>query len=181
MTELEYEKACRGTLTPVVNEYPWGSSSVINATVLNHPGANSEVSSTAGANSNYLSTIGGPMRVGSFAQSATTRELAGATYYGIMDMGGNLCERVVYVGYSIGRTYNGTHGDGLLDAAGNANASSWLYTPTPSYIILSYRGGWIGDQAIYMRVSDRYYANIWSGDPGRNYWLGGRGVRVAPY
>ncbi len=180
MTELEYEKACRGTLNPVANEFIWGSASIINTNGLSNGGANNEVSSTALANSNYLSTIGGPMRVGSFAQAATTRELAGATYWGIMDMGGNLWERVVPVSWSGVLQYNGTHGDGLIDGVGNPNAATWLYTPTPSYTMLSFRGGGIAYDNQYLRVSDRYWACAYSCDYGRSNWNGGRGVRTAP-
>ena len=120
------------------------------------------------------------MRVGSFAQAATTRELAGATYYGIMEMGGNLWERIVPVSNTIATQFNGTHGDGLIDASGNPNAATWLYIPTPSYTILSYRGGGIGYDYGYLRVSDRYWACAYSCDWGRAYWNGGRGVRLAP-
>src|SRR6185312_350856 len=34
MTELEYEKACRGPLPPVAGEYAWGTTSLLNALVI---------------------------------------------------------------------------------------------------------------------------------------------------
>jgi formylglycine-generating enzyme required for sulfatase activity len=180
MTELEYEKACRGTLTPVANEYAWGSTTILNSSGVTNSGLNNEVSSTAGANCNYAGTVGGQMRVGSFAQAATTREQAGASYWGIMDLSGNAMERVVPVSWGGFVTYTGTHGDGLVDASGNPNTSTWLYTPTPSYYMISYRGGNCQDVANYSRVSDRYYDCVFSYDIGRSYWVGGRGVRIVP-
>jgi hypothetical protein len=34
MTELEYEKACRGPLMPVANEYAWGTTTISATTAI---------------------------------------------------------------------------------------------------------------------------------------------------
>ena len=51
MTEFEFEKVCRGTLTPVANEYVWGTATILatNAGSISNPGQASETSLTTGA------------------------------------------------------------------------------------------------------------------------------------
>jgi formylglycine-generating enzyme required for sulfatase activity len=126
MTELEFEKACRGTMTPVQDEYAWLTTSIIGATGISNSGANNEVASNVGANVNLSSTTGGPLRVGSFATASSSREQAGATFYGIMEMSGNLNERTVSVGNAVGRNFTAPiHGNGLLTSDGFCDISSW--------------------------------------------------------
>ncbi len=67
----------------------------------------------------------GPVRVGIFATNNADRVSAGASYWGIMELSGNLYERPVTIGHATGRAFAGTHGDGVLTAAGNANVSAW--------------------------------------------------------
>ncbi|MEZ4688543.1 MAG: hypothetical protein R3B47_21510, partial [Bacteroidia bacterium] len=71
--------------------------------------------------------INGPVRCGIFAASATnpTREETGATYYGIMEMSGNLVERGVSMEFAPGLAFTGSHGDGLIDSIGNTNQADW--------------------------------------------------------
>ena len=74
MTELEFEKACRGTATPVANEYAWGNTSVTPVTGLTNDGLINEIASNSGANACSGNTgPGGPMRVGVFATASSTR------------------------------------------------------------------------------------------------------------
>jgi len=182
MTELEFEKACRGTATPVAGEYAWGNTTATAAINITNGGANNEVTGTSGANAvffNLVNAVEGPMRTGLFAKSSTTRAEAGSTYYGIMEMSGNLWERTVTVGNTTGRAYTGVHGNGTLSAAGNADISTW-----PGYITdevtgaagAAFRGGSFLDN--YIRVSDRFlgtfeYSNRFSND-------GFRAVRTQP-
>jgi hypothetical protein len=65
------------------------------------------------------------LRAGIFATSTSTRILAGATYYGIMDISGGIEERTVTIGDVAGRIFNGSHGDGTLSSLGNANTLNW--------------------------------------------------------
>ena len=53
MTELEFEKACRGNQTPVANEFAWGTASITAATGISNDGAADEVDGTAGANCEF--------------------------------------------------------------------------------------------------------------------------------
>lgn len=188
MTELEFEKSCRGTLAPVPNEYPWGTTGVAGSvyTLANAGATNEGIAtnySTILGNSAYGSTtpfggaIDGPLRVGIFAANGSNsgRVSAGASYYGIMELGGNLWEQPVTVGDANGRAYTGTHGNGALAANGDPDAAAWPAAATASGAGL--RGGAWANNATNLRVSDRNVAfDPNSGGP----FNGGRGLRGAP-
>lgn len=192
MTELEFEKACRGTIAAVPNEYPWGTTSIASsanlpgtAYTLANAGANNEsiatnYGTTAG-NAAYAFTaafIGGPLRVGIFAAngSNTGRVSAGATYYGIMEMGGNLWERAVTIGTLFGQDYTGIHGNGRPDVyTGDSDEVGW---PTDIGQGFGFRGGTLGSPLSDVRVSDRVSATQVISNRDLNF--GGRGVRTAP-
>ena len=185
MTELEYEKACRGTLTPVANEYAWGTTSITGATGISNSGANNEVASNAGANVvfNNNANVQGPLRVGSFATSSSNREQAGASYYGIMELSGNLWERTVSVGIATGRNFTGSiHGNGLLTNDGFCDISTWpgFVTDKVSGATGSgYRGGAFNiTNNNHLSISNRWLASNLG--TGRNHELGFRCVRSAP-
>ena len=183
MTELEYEKACRGDQAPLANEYAWGSTSITGATGISNGGANNETFSNAGANCAYNNSGGvqGPLRVGAFAGGATTREQAGASYYGIMEMSGNLWERAVTIGNADGRGFTGVHGNGRLSSGGHANETSWPGLSSGEVTGASgsgFRGGGWVNAASSARVSDRFYAA--AATTARFSSYGFRGVRVFP-
>jgi formylglycine-generating enzyme required for sulfatase activity len=176
LTELEYEKGCRGTTTAASGEYAWGNTNASAATGFSNAGKVTEVPSNSGANAAYSSNTTGPARVGSFASlnyGGTSRELSGAAYYGMMEMSGNVQEALVTVGNSSGRGYTGEHGDGALDTSGAANVSNW-----PSASGCGFRGGGWSDSALRARVSDRDSAA--SGYSQRASVIGIRGGRTAP-
>ncbi len=188
MTELEFEKSCRGTLPAVPNEYAWGTTGIASSayTLSNSGLANENIatnySTTVGNAATayttpYGGSINGPVRVGIFAGNGlnTGRVTAGATYYGIMEMTGNLYERSVTVGNPTGRGFTGTNGNGLLDVSGNADASNW---PGINAVGSGFRGGSWGPDGTYLQVSDRGRAADTYG--GRGNICGGRGVRGAP-
>jgi len=135
-------------------------------------------------NASYGTTDGsidGPLRCGIFATGTSTRAEAGATYYGVMEMGGNLCERSVTVGNSSGRAFAGTHGDGALSANGHADIADWPgYDGLESEVINAtgsgYLGGHFGDNTFGIRISDRYFAARTSSS--RESYLGFRAVRT---
>ena len=125
MTELEYEKACRGPRTPISGEYAMGTWAKFVFYIVN-PGEIDE-SIPPGSNSNIVceNKIGGPMRVGVFATDSSTRSLAGASYWGIMELSGNLREHAVSVGLVAGHSFTGLHGNGYLNVAGDADVDYW--------------------------------------------------------
>jgi len=170
VTELEYEKAARGTDIPAVpGEFVWGT------TAFTAPGSGDiapntdengaeTLSDTANINSNALSWSSGdgrsngiaagqpgPLRVGIFAASTANstnpRVSAGAGYYGNMELSGNLAEPVVTVGRPEGLNFQGTDGTGTLTALGFATNNDWPgIDPTAANgvdgtIGIGYRGG----------------------------------------
>jgi len=191
MTELEFEKACRGLETPVANEYAWGTATVAgNAYTLENDNATNEGIasnySTSTGNASYDITDGsidGPLRVGIFAANADNsgRITAGASYYGIMELSGNLWERAVTVGNATGRDFTGLHGNGALSTNGHANETAWPGLTSGEVTGATgsgFRGGIWNNVAPFMRVSDRNIAAITRTNRFFNY--GFRAVRVAP-
>jgi hypothetical protein len=186
MTELEFEKSCRGTLPAVPNEYAWGTTGIASSPyTLSNSGLTNEniatnYSTSLGNAATYYTIVGsinGPVRVGIFAGNGlnTGRVTAGATYYGIMEMTGNLEERPVTLGNPTGRGFTGTNGNGLLTATGDADASNW---PGTTAVGAGSRGGdWI-NSGTYPGVSGRTLAA--RANYFRDINFGGRGVRVAP-
>ena len=181
MTELEYEKAARGPLEPVADEYAWGSTSITQVTGLANAGTIMETPTPADANAQYghfRGSLPWPVRVGSFAAPGRSRRDAGAGYYGALELTGNLWERPVTVGNADGRAFSGTHGDGVLDADGNGNVPSW----PGSTDVTGLRGGSWGNEddnpVNLLRVSVRWLA-AWN-YAGRASYYGWRGARSAP-
>ncbi|MBT8378447.1 MAG: formylglycine-generating enzyme family protein, partial [Ignavibacteria bacterium] len=175
-TELEFEKACRGTLTPTVNEYGWGNTSLHSSSYepISNPGAPNEVPSSSGTNGNsaYTGTVDfqfGPLRAGIFATGSSTRIIAGASYYGVMELTGNLWETVVSLGTQEGRDFEGTHGNGVLTNNGEHNISDWPISLIANGQIdkvpgAGFRGGGIGGDFAWpperLRISDRMFINV---------------------
>jgi formylglycine-generating enzyme required for sulfatase activity len=154
MSEFEFEKAARGTNYFNANEFAWGTTSYTSATAISNGGQKNEVVTTSNANANYGNVFSGPLRVGVFATSSTTnKETASSSQYGVMDLSGNLWERVVSVGNGNGRTFRKIHGDGILDEYGTNNVP---YTPNATASGSGFRGGSYQSTATQrMRTSDR--------------------------
>jgi formylglycine-generating enzyme required for sulfatase activity len=174
MTELEFEKACRGPLTPVADEYAWGDTTISATTAIVNDGTGTDTAT--GGNCNYdACSPDGPYRAGIFAVNGATRAAAGASYWGIMELSGSVWERPVTVGNTTGRLFDGLHGNGALTAAGEADVSNWPGTAATG---AGFRGGnWI-HASVYARASDRIIAAYVNA--ARNTTHGGRGVRSAP-
>jgi formylglycine-generating enzyme required for sulfatase activity len=183
MTELEYEKVTRGTKSPVANEYAWGSSSIKTGLYsFSYLGSSIEkiasgYSTTQGnmANSSTIpSALAGPLRCGIFAgnTSNTGRTTSGASYFGAMEMSGNVSEFVIGIWHSEGRSFTGKHGDGNLSTTGKANTVNW-----PTVNGVGRRGGsWTSSSSI-LRVSYRGQCYSSTNVSYRSKEYGGRGVR----
>jgi formylglycine-generating enzyme required for sulfatase activity len=177
MSELEFERAARGPYRAVAGEYAWGATSITQATAISSQGAANEAPSSA-ANCVYggHASVQGPMRVGAMAYGDSTRIASGAGYYGIMDLSGNLQERVVTVGNSTGRSFDGRyHGNGSLDSLGHSDVNTW---PATSATGSGFRGGAWSSSSIILPVSER--GNAAAAQSNRHNSYGGRGVRLAP-
>jgi formylglycine-generating enzyme required for sulfatase activity len=184
LTELEFEKACRGSNTSLLVEYPWGSTT-INAAISSSLTAGGQATEVSTSTADGLCTVNGgsssalgPLRTGFAATSITTRTGAGASFYGIMELGGNVSEQVFQCGHYNGSartsvpTFTGVLGDGALDASGNANATSW-----GGVNLSTVRGGNWEYAASKTQTSDRSYINSTAENSTRTRRTGGRGGR----
>ncbi|QDU69457.1 SUMF1/EgtB/PvdO family nonheme iron enzyme [Engelhardtia mirabilis] len=120
MTELEFEKAARGPHRSVALDFPWGTDSV--------EGLRRRVERTRD-----LTAVD--------ADGEGRREALGLSYWSVWDLSGSLWERVVSAGHPVGRSFRGTHGDGLLDpVTGDATNPDWP-KGTTSAPGIGFRGG----------------------------------------
>lgn len=106
-TEFEYEKACRGAnITPIANEYAWGNTTISGTTSVQNNGSASEFFSFG--NCNYAYIVNRPIRCGAQANLTSDRTQSGGTYYGVLDMSGNVYERAIASGYADGKSIHWT-------------------------------------------------------------------------
>jgi len=188
MTELEFEKACRGPLAAVANEYPWGEAKLeLKETSVINQNTASEAPNQGNCHV-YPNALYSPYRVGSYADASSSRVNAGAGYYGALDLSGNLWEQLATVGNATGRGFMGTHGDGILSINGHANTATWpglsggeVTTGTG----VGFRGSEWNNYYFSARVSDRGAGSAGGGSgatTSRSYYNGGtlRPARSAP-
>ena len=187
MTELEFEKACRGPLDPVADEYAWGNTNISETTAILNDGTGTETATNGNCNYHHADdphkpappngAPKGPYRVGIYAKEGSTRQEAGASYWGIMELSGNLWERPVTARTATGRLFTGLHGDGVLTSGGEADFTA-LKWPDATANGTGYRGGAFRFPKTEARVSDRTAAfNVLE---GRRYDMGSRAMRSAP-
>jgi formylglycine-generating enzyme required for sulfatase activity len=170
MDELEYEKACRGPVYPVPNEYSWGDTLMTPMTGFGGvDGSGTETATPTNANANFSGQIVGPVRVGIFATTTSSRHDAGAGYYGAMNLADNVTELVVATGDATGRAFTNEPGDGNEWTP----ASTWPSNGQG----LGLRGGPSPDPTLG-QTSGRFLA-LWN-YLSRHPLIGGRGVRSAP-
>ena len=123
------------------------------------------VSYMKNVNSGTTNSINGPVRCGLFATSATNQTQAGATYWGVMEMSGNLKELCANVNYT---TLNGgSCGTGVY------NANLWDKTVNKYGV----RGGGFSSADSLLRTSDRTEVmNYFTAITQRDSTVGFRGV-----
>lgn len=168
MTELEYEKACRGSGEPVPHEYPWGTGN--KNSLSRYVDTDDELRNAPGLDEGQLTDA--------------NRDVFGASSWWIMDLAGSLWERVVSVGHPAGRSFAGTHGDGRLSGYGFATNEDWPRGDDERGGGYGYRGGGYyehgkpaGDFNPHSPVGWRNFA-AWAGGP-RSIAYGFRCVRTA--
>jgi len=187
MSELQYERMCRGNSSAganaaVLGEYAWGTNTIFGSPYTLTSGATAaEVASNASlsmGNAAYtITATSGPMRSGIFATATSNRINSGATYYGIMEMSGNITEYCISLGQQAGRSCHYIpNGNGVISALGNAqlsiggagfwpgmegNANTGLTTTCSGSCEVTaaagirFRGGSIGDALSSLSISDR--------------------------
>ncbi len=192
MTELEYEKACRGPLPPVPGEYAWGNALVevdddyvlenMNTAQEGIAGGYRTTSGNAVMRNGLLPATMGPVRVGIFAANPanTGRMTSGASYYGAMELTGNAFDLVIGMVLTLDLSYTGQHGNGELGSAGSYDVTNWpAAAPGEGASPFNFRGGHEvpGTLNVHGTVSHRgYYV---SNPAQRGNAAGGRGIRTA--
>lgn len=146
MTEMEFEKAARGTQKAGTNKrtYPWGNT----APSTNVGSVDGGTHTLYYANYNYVTGGYAPILVGwylsqGYAPSAT--EATGASPYGIADLAGNVWEHLINCDW----TTVPLNGNGTITPP-----ASWPGAATGKGL----RGGSWNDTATYLRVSGRVNA-----------------------
>lgn len=187
MTELEFEKACRGPVYPVASEYAWGTALVAGSayTFSNNNNADEAIAANYSIAANTgnaitpttVGSLGGPARSGIFAAHGSNngRLTSGATYYGIMEMSGNTTEMAVSLITANGRLFNGLNGDGILSLSGTFNTANWC--SSADYIS---RGGNLRSTAGLVSSRSFFVGSQGVSVTNDSYTHGIRGVRTAP-
>jgi formylglycine-generating enzyme required for sulfatase activity len=189
ITELEFEKACRGLINSVEGEFAWGTNLITNANTPTLDGTIFEgVSNVATPGSgianhgNFVASQGwglrGVLRTGFAANNNTSRLEAGASYYGVMELSGNVWEHTIMIAGG-GEAFVGNPGDGILNENGDANQTSWCNPSSAEGVILR-GGGWGSTIAAVgswrdLAISDRFYSHL--KPSSRRNSTGGRGGR----
>lgn len=207
MTELEYEKFCRGPIAPILSERPWGSTSGLTQLASTNPSFTTaengmEVPNTTGVAQHGISgnitggDLGqGPVRVGLTARSTTVRTQSASTYYGVMNAGDNVLENYISIGNVSGRSYRGHHGDGMvfstqgvanvdywpgINGNSNANVANTVFNNTTG---VTSGNGFILKSESACVYNCNYTLSGRGNGPGstsRNYYMGARFGRTAP-
>ena len=172
MDELEYEKASRPLYPeePARGGYAWNTAVLNNALGgVSNGGTRKEVAQGGGnVNSGGDSWRQGPVRCGIFATGSSTQESSGASFWGVMELSGNLREMCYNIGGN--GSFNGT-------VLGDGSYSTNKWSTTPSYI--GVRGGSFSGADSLLRTSDRTEADYFSALTVNTHdsTVGFRGVR----
>lgn len=183
MTELEFEKACRGFDVPVINEFAWGNANIDlsnNLTLNNLSLTNEGIASgydSGGTNGNAWVGAGSQVmpyiaRGGIFAAHPNNsgRVTSGASVWGIMDLSGNAWERAISVGHVEGRKFIGTHGDGNINNDGYADIATWAGTFASSIVDTNVGVGYRGGALEYPNPNLERNARVSSRRLASGYW-----------
>lgn len=193
MTEFEFEKAARGPGFPLAEAYAWGSTSIITlpydlSTAILADGTitlgfiNGPNRAIDTGRANYIISSQNdpqPFQCGIFAYPfgfssaelagiTNERQFAGASYYGIMELSGNLMEPVIGIGNSNGRSFTGNYISTVI--------SGFLINFGITTHIKG--GGWNSDSEL-LKISDRTFSGTGVSLTNRLKELGGRGIRGA--
>lgn len=170
LSEFEYEKMARPPYPsiPILNEWAGGDPNTIV-----RPSGNSLVDARTASerlgkvngkrvNVNAGAALDGPVRVGAMAEGAQSRTEAGASFWGVMDLSGNLSEIYYACTNGHGRNFSdilAAHGNGTLVAnttaatAGNTDMTTSYWPQTKESFIL--RGGNFKSMNEELAISDR--------------------------
>lgn len=160
LTEMEYEKMARRPFPEeaIRGEYAWNTATnFVKATQFKGITAGKKSEALDNGNVNADNGLTGPVRCGAFAMNSANGQVgAGASFWGVMELSGNLAE-LYYNANSAGRVFCGlkdsNHGDGKLGEAGAADVTTEMWPLTSTAFAL--RGGSFKDPQERARISDR--------------------------
>ncbi len=179
LSEMEYEKSCRGEKSPVKLAFAWDTPYSVDANTGINEGTEDETVSestidSAGLTNQGYSGFQGPLRNGFGANQTNDRLQAGAGYYGMLELSGNLWEVCIALN-DAGLSFASKAGNGSIGSDGNADEPNWY----PNADNAIYRGGaWLSGVTGTFRdlaISDRFYMNL--RPTLRRNTSGGRGGR----
>lgn len=164
LNEFQYEFAARGTDPPIAGEFAWGTSTKNSALINGSQGGPGEVPANLGDEG--LFRAGTPLRCGFAATSSSSRSQSGASFFGAMELSGNVAELVIG-SYSPSDFPTSTlpSGDGTLDINGDHNVSTWPNNLTTK--------GSANTSSTLRSVSHR--SGIYASPIIRSQYFGGRG------
>uniref|UniRef100_UPI00203F977C glycine-rich protein n=1 Tax=Odoribacter lunatus TaxID=2941335 RepID=UPI00203F977C len=186
ISELEYEKACRRPYPqlPEKGEYAWNTNSNVNSlnglSDLLYLGDEREQATNNNKNVNSGNHLNGPVRCGLFATASTNQSQSGATYWGAMDMSGNLwemCFNAISGASFIANDFYYSHGNGELYTDGATDIYSGYW---PMYVgAIAIRGGCFNSPDSLLRTSARNFVegNYFTAITQRDSTVGFRGAR----
>jgi formylglycine-generating enzyme required for sulfatase activity len=192
MTELQFEKAARGGGSTAPGECAWGNTTSTIASFLSGAESGAENITTLNANlvaGNIIWGGGdagqGPVRCGIFATvSTTTRQQTGASYWGVMELSGNVREICIHgnAGIGIGSSTGGVSwGNGYINASCEHDVANWPNTTSHTFYIIWRGGDWNTISTCSLAaapscsVSNRFYSGATT--YARVNTCGGRGIR----
>ncbi len=159
LSELEYEKMCRRPYpeVPKQKEFAWNTTDLPKSGTLAIGSGGTQEESVTGGNANMGNVLSGPVRCGAFATGRSSQTDAGAGYWGILDLGGNLAE-LYYNIRTAGRVFAGAsrdaHGNGKLHSqTGDSDVPANLWPINGSAFAL--RGGSFKSGRQELETSDR--------------------------
>lgn len=203
LNEIQFEKAARGIQYPVNNEFAWGNADIgddqyfvfdaaYNTEYINNPQSNQKGNAIYEATVNSNNNLDGPVRNGIFATASSNRIKSGGSFFGVMELSGNLRERVITTANVQGRNFiqyniiNFNEGSPNLNPLGFAFGFGWSGSNLPlegiidgsiPAIGLMYRGGSWNDESFVLSISDRSVPLINDTNTDRDPYTGIRGCR----
>jgi hypothetical protein len=173
MSELEFEKACRGPAIPIIEEYAWGNAIWNPVTAVSGSGTGGTAVG-CGVLPHLMVYHPFPhgLRCGFLGACGPGRTMIGAGYYGGCELSGNLHERVLTT--VLGNTGTVTRGDGFVE--NRLFSGSPLLPSPPSWNVagMGLRSGGIPG------IKDRCQTSNRDGipfSPDRFFYTSGRGAR----
>lgn len=169
LSEMEFEKSARGVYPEKnkVGEFAWNKNEKDGGLKLpvteayEQQGTRTERLKDANVNAGNVAA--GPVRVGSFTKNAADRIVAGTSYWGVMELSGNLAE-ICYNVCPYGRQFHSireAHGDGNLTATGISDMSaSYWPVHVESFMV---KGGSFKNKKELLAISDRTNFDYYKG------------------